>query len=133
MDTQPTTPSNEEKLLSDPSWEKWSKEQVETISNILSNVFKVEDAARQTKTPSRLLKNPSMMEEKQEEEIRKKLKLIRQQLAEYEQMVQLGLRRIDNALEIIQPPKPPEREKVHPLPQQKPSGLKNWIKKLFKL
>jgi hypothetical protein len=61
------TPPNNDPLISDPTWEKWRSEQVETISNILSNVFKVEDAARQTKAPSRLLRNPAIMAGKNEE------------------------------------------------------------------
>lgn len=106
MDTPEDISRYEDSLA--PDWEKWRSEQVETISNILSHVFKVEDAARQTQAPSRLLS--ACKAGKNEEEIRDKLYLIRQQLSEYEQLVQIGLKRIDNALEIIQPPqeKPPE-------------------------
>lgn len=119
------TPPNKDPLISDPTWEKWRSEQVETISNILSNVFKVEDAARQTKAPSRLLRNPAIMAGKSEDEIREKLKLIREQLSEYEQMVQIGLKRIDNALQIIQPPRAEPEKPVLP-----PAKI-NWLKKLF--
>ncbi|HNA62616.1 MAG TPA: hypothetical protein PKW79_06035 [Rhabdochlamydiaceae bacterium] len=121
MDTPKHIPTPEDPLT--PEWEKWRNEQVETISNILSHVFKVEDAARQTKTPSRLLS--AMKAGKNEEEIRHKLNQIRHQLSEYEQMVQLGLKRIDNALQIIQPPKSVEPEKP-PEPIRK-----NWLKRVI--
>lgn len=121
MDTPRHIPTPEDPLT--PEWEKWRNEQVETISNILSHVFKVEDAARQTKAPSRLLS--AMKAGKNEEEIRHKLNQIRHQLSEYEQMVQIGLKRIDNALQIIQPLKPVEPEKtLEPV-------RKNWLKRLI--
>jgi hypothetical protein len=121
MDTPKRIPTPEDPLA--PDWEKWRNEQVETISNILSHVFKVEDAARQTKTSSRLLS--AMKAGKNEEEIRHKLNQIRHQLSEYEQMVQIGLKRIDNALQIIQPLKPVEPQKnLEPV-------RKNWLKRLI--
>ncbi len=111
------TPNSKEEALN-RDWEKWRNEQVETISNILSHVFKAEDAARQTKTPLKLFSG-SISQSESEEEVRQKLELIRKQLSEYEQMVQIGLRRIDRALQIIPPPKA--------IPK---NWLKRWIKRL---
>ncbi len=125
------TPSQDEKTPIDPSWEKWRSEQVQTISTILSNVFRVEDEVRQCKAPSRLLRNPARQSVGNEKEVCEKLKSIRQQISEYEQMLQLSLKRIDKALQVVEPPEPtPEA----PLPEKKPSGilgLKKWVMDLF--
>ena len=121
--TQP--PSDDQEPL-DPSWEKWRNEQVQTISNILSNVFKVEDEVRQSQAPSRLLRNPARKSGGSEEEICEKLNAIRQQISEYEQMLQISLKRIDSALKVIQPHElAAEPEKTAP----KLGSLKKWVKK----
>jgi hypothetical protein len=111
----------------DPSWEKWRNEQVQTISTILSNVFKVEDEVRQMQAPSRLLRNPARQSGGNEEEICEKLNAIRQQISEYEQMLQLSLKRIDKALKVIQPH---ESEPQVPAPETKLNlkTLKKWVK-----
>ncbi len=111
----------------DASWDKWRTEQVQTITQILSNVFKVEDEARQMQAPSRLLRRSSIDSPEAEAEIRDKLNLIRKQISEYEDMLKLGLKRIDTALEKIDPPKP----EIVPEPSiQKISGLTKLIQKL---
>ena len=134
MDINPSTakPQEEnsqtqERSPLDPAWENWRNEQVQTISNILSNVFKVEDEVRQMQAPSRLLRNPARQSAGSEEEICEKLNAIRQQISEYEQMLQLSLKRIDTALKVIQPPEP---EKPDPIAQKtsKLESLKNWVK-----
>lgn len=115
------TPDHNDK----PAWDSWRTEQVRTITQILSNVFKVEDEARQMKAPSRLLRRSSIDSPEAEAEIRQKLNQIRQQISEYEEMLKLGLQRVNNALEKIEP--------VHlqPLPEvpKAPSLLKKL--KLF--
>jgi small-conductance mechanosensitive channel len=133
------TPSNahpeeeppQEPALIDPSWEKWRNEQVQTISNILSNVFKVEDEVRQIQAPSRLLRNPARKSGGSEEEICEKLNAIRQQISEYEQMLQMSLKRIDSALKVIQPheleEKPEQTAPVVKTPR-KLGSLKKWVK-----
>jgi hypothetical protein len=101
----------------DASWDQWRTDQVQTITQILSTVFKVEDEARQMQAPSRLLRRSSMNSPETEAEIRKKLTQIRQQISEYEEMLKLGLKRVDNALEKIEPvkqksmPQPPPLKK----------------------
>ncbi|MGD0665283.1 MAG: hypothetical protein ABSA17_06090 [Rhabdochlamydiaceae bacterium] len=110
----------------DASWDKWRTEQVQTITQILSNVFKVEDEARQMQAPSRLLRRSSIDSPEAEAEIRDKLNLIREQISEYEEMLKLGLKRIDTALEKIDPPKP----EIVPEPSiKKVSILKRIINK----
>ena len=125
--------SEEEKPLADPSWEKWRNEQIQTISTILSNVFKVEDEARQTQTPSRLLHNPANPLGS-EKEVYEKISAIRKQISEYEQMLQLSLKRIDNVLLEIHPPSPKIAEQLAPNPTKKASKLgrlKNWLKNVW--
>ncbi len=85
----------------DPSWDEWRTEQVQTITHILSTVFKVEDEARQMHAPSRLLRRSSIASPKDQAAMRQKLKQIRQQISEYEEMLKLGLKRVDIALEKI--------------------------------
>jgi len=115
------------KSLVDPVWEKWRNDQVQTISNILSHVFKVEDEVRQSKAPSRLLRTKHSNDE---QEICEKLNAIRQQISEYEQMLQLSRKRIDQALQGVQSP-----EILPELPKAKPlspiEGLKKWARALF--
>lgn len=113
----------------DPSWEKWRNEQIQTISSILSNVFRVEDEARQTQAPSRLLaRQPGG-----EKEICEKLSSIRQQISEYEQVLQLSLKRIDNALQEINPQTPEAVETPAPVKQTtKFENFKNWVKKILR-
>lgn len=114
--------------LVDPSWEKWRNEQIQTISTILSQVFKVEDEVRQSKAPSRLLRTKNSTHN--EQEICEKLNAIRQQISEYEQVLQLSLKRIDNALQVVNPPEP-----VPAAAEDKPSSrLKEfiqWVRQLF--
>lgn len=114
--------------LVDPSWEKWRNEQVQTISTILSQVFKVEDEVRQSKAPSRLLRTKNSTHN--EQEICEKLNAIRQQISEYEQVLQLSLKRIDKALQVVNPPEP-----VPEIAEDKPtSRLKEfirWVRQLF--
>lgn len=118
----------------DPSWEKWRNEQIQTISSILSNVFKVEDEARQIQAPSRLLRNPARQSGGGEKEICEKLSAIRQQISEYEQMLQLSLKRIDNALQEIHPQTPEIVETPAPVKQAtKFESFKNWVKSLLTL
>ncbi len=114
----------------DPSWEKWRNEQVETISTILSNVFKVEDEVQQSKAPSRLLRNPARKSGGNEEEICEKLNAIRQQISEYEQMLQMSLKRIDTALEVIHPSEPTTPQITSPAPKNNLGirSLKKWVK-----
>ncbi len=113
----------------DPSWEKWRNDQVQTISNILSHVFKVEDEVRQSKAPSRLLRTKHSTGD--EQEICEKLNAIRQQISEYEQMLQLSLKRIDKALQVVKPAEPlPEPPKAKP--PSRIQGLKKWARNLFK-
>ena len=121
--------SEGEKAPLDPSWEKWRNEQIQTISTILSHVFKVEDEARQTQTPSRLLHNPASPLGN-EKEVYEKLSAIRKQISEYEQMLQLSLKRIDNALLEIHPPPPKMAEQPTPAPKKisKFNQLKEWLK-----
>lgn len=116
----------------DPSWEKWRNEQVQTISSILSTVFRVEDEVRQRQAPSRLLRNPAKQSGGSEEEICEKLNAIRKQISEYEQVLQLSLKRIDSALKEIHPQEPEACPK--PAAQQitKFQSFKNWVKKLLK-
>lgn len=98
----------------DASWDKWRSEQVQTITQILSNVFKVEDEARQMQAPSRLLRRSSLDSPEAEAEIRRKLGQIRQQISEYEEVLRLGRQRVDKALKKIDPVEPektPEPEK----------------------
>lgn len=110
----------------DASWDKWRTEQVQTITQILSNVFNVEDEARQMQAPSRLLRRSSIDSPEAEAEMRDKLNLIRKQISEYEEMLKLGLKRIDTALEKIDPPKP----EIAPEPSiKKDSILKRIINK----
>jgi hypothetical protein len=114
--------------LMDPVWEKWRNEQVQTISTILSQVFKVEDEVRQSKAPSRLLRTRHSTNN--EQEICEKLNAIRQQISEYEQMLQLSIKRIDKALQVVKPPEP-----VPAIPEDKPTpflkGLIKWVRQLF--
>lgn len=109
---------------SNDSWDKWRNEQVQTISNILSAVFKVEDEVHQMQAPSRLLRGSS--KENTEEEALQKLSAIRQQISEFEQMLQMSLKRIDKAFEVIQPSnsskKTPSRIK----------GIKKWVRKFIR-
>ncbi len=113
-------------LEGDPDWEKWRNEQVQTISNILSNVFKVEDEAHQTRAPSRLLRNPA----KEPEEVFEKLNSIREQISEYEQMLQLGRKRIDKVLEVIQPtPAQPQKIEETSKPISRIHGLRKWVRR----
>jgi hypothetical protein len=124
-------PTPESKTLIDSSWEKWRNEQIQIISNILSNVFKVEDEVRQIQAPSRLLRNPARKSGGNEEEICEKLNAIRQQISEYEQVLQLSLKRIDSALLKIQPHEPAAvSEKSTPIAKNTPklSSLKKWMK-----
>lgn len=100
-------PAKSNELFLDPVWEKWRSEQVQTISNILSNVFKVEDEVRQSKAPSRLLRNPAQQSMGNEKEMYQKLSAIREQLSEYERMLELSRKRIDKVLQVIQPVEPP--------------------------
>jgi len=88
------------------AWDKWKTEQVQTISQILTNVFKVEDEARQMQAPSRLLRRSSLDSPEAEAQIRHKLCQIRKQISEYDDILKMGLQRIDKALEKIDPPKP---------------------------
>ncbi|MGH2613105.1 MAG: hypothetical protein ACRDFB_08685 [Rhabdochlamydiaceae bacterium] len=114
----------------DASWDKWRTEQVQTITQILSTVFKVEDEARQMQAPSRLLRRSSMDSPEAEAEIHKKLTQIRQQISEYEAMLKLGLKRVDNALEKIEPLQY-TRPKITPEISIKPvSRFKRLIEKL---
>ncbi len=118
----------------DPSWEKWRNEQIQTISSILSNVFKVEDEARHLQAPSRLLRNPARQSGGCEKEICEKLSAIRQQISEYEQMLQMSLKRIDNALQEIHPQTPEVVETPVPVKQTtKFESFKNWVKSLLTL
>jgi hypothetical protein len=114
----------------DPSWEKWRNEQVQTISSILSNVFRVEDEVRQIQAPSRLLRNPARQSGGSEKEICEKLNAIRQQISEYEKMLQLSLKRIDSALQEIHPCEtqvlPEKPAPVKPI--TKFESFKNWVK-----
>ena len=96
----------------DASWEEWRSQQVQTITHILSSVFKVEDEARQMQAPSRLLRRSSVDSPEDEEKIRHKLTQIRQQISEYEEMLKLGLKRVENALEKIEPPAQEEKAPV---------------------
>jgi hypothetical protein len=110
----------------DASWEKWRMEQVQTITHILSTVFKVEDEARQMEAPSRLLRRSSIASPEDEAAIRKKLTQIRQQISEYEVILKMGLQRVDKALEKIEPLKP---SIVPAIPLKKISKLGHLIKK----
>lgn len=85
------------------AWNKWRTEQVHTITQILTNVFKIEDEARQMKAPSRLLRRSSMDSPEAEAEVRQKLNQIRQQISEYEEMLKIGMQRVNKALENIEP------------------------------
>lgn len=85
------------------AWNKWRTEQVHTITQILTNVFKIEDEARQMKAPSRLLRRSSIDSPEAEAEVRKKLNQIRQQISEYEEMLKIGMQRVNKALEKIEP------------------------------
>src|SRR5574342_1134716 len=104
MDTR-EDPDKPDISFYDASWDKWRTEQVQTITHILSSVFKVEDEARQMQAPSRLLRRSSIDSPEAEAEVRNKLTQIRRQISEYEEMLRLGLQRIDNALEKIEPSK----------------------------
>lgn len=137
MDKIPSTEQSQEENSGpqagphiDPSWEKWRNEQVQTISSILSNVFRVEDEVRQIQAPSRLLRNPARQSAGGEKEICEKLNAIRQQISEYEQMLQLSLKRIDNALQEIHPQESEACETPAPVQQVTPfESFKNWVKK----
>ena len=142
MDITPSTAQSQEensqpteKSPIDPSWEKWRSEQVQTISTILSNVFKVEDEVQQRQAPSRLLRNPARQSGGNEEEITEKLNAIRKQISEYEQVLQLSLKRIDNALQEIHPHEVKETPKK-PIPAVKKvpklKNFKNWLMESFK-
>ncbi|HEX4840267.1 MAG TPA: hypothetical protein VFU89_07500 [Rhabdochlamydiaceae bacterium] len=126
-------------LSIDSSWEKWRNEQVQTISSILSNVFRVEDEVRQIQAPSRLLRNPARQSGGDEKEICEKLNAIRKQISEYEQLLQLSLKRIDNALLEIHPQEspacdPPAAASPPPVePPTKFGRLKKWVKKKLTL
>lgn len=112
-----------------PSWEKWRNEQVQTISSILSTVFKVEDEVNQMQAPSRLLRIRGT-----EEEALEKLNAIRQQISEYEQVLQLSRKRIDKALQVIQmPTAPPEtsKEVKKNVPLSRLKKIKKWIRILL--
>jgi len=121
-------------LSIDPSWDKWRNEQVQTISFILSNVFRVEAEVRQIQAPSRLLRNPARQSGGGEKEICEKLNTIRQQISEYEQILQLSLKRIDNALLAIHPQEAPVCEPPAPFvePPTKFERLKTWVKGVIK-
>jgi hypothetical protein len=114
-----------------PSWEKWRNEQVQTISSLLSNVFKVEDEVRQCKAPSRLLRNPGTQSVGNEKELCAKLNAIRQQISEYEQVLQLSLKRINKALEVIQPAEPVPGAPPPVKPLSKIGKFKKWIRDCF--
>ncbi len=137
MDITPSTAQSQEENSEprvgppvDPSWEKWRNEQIQTISSILSNVFRVEDDVRQIQAPSRLLRNPARQSGGGEKEICEKLNAIRQQISEYEQLLQLSLKRIDNALQEIHPKTPEVIETPAPVKQiTKFESFKNWVKK----
>ncbi len=96
----------------DASWDEWRSQQVQTITQILSSVFKVEDEARQMQAPSRLLRRSSVDSPENEAEIRQKLTQIRQQISEYEEMLKLGLKRVETALEKIEPTQQEEKAPV---------------------
>ena len=87
----------------DASWDKWKVEQVQTITQILSHVFKVEDEARQMQAPSRLLRRSSLDSPEAEAEMRNKLSQIREQISEYEAVLKMGRDRIEQALGKIEP------------------------------
>jgi hypothetical protein len=137
MDKTPSTAQpQEEKCESqlgphiDPSWETWRNEQVQTISSILSNVFRVEDEVRQIQAPSRLLRNPARQSAGGEKEICEKLNAIRKQISEYEQMLQLSLKRIDSALQEIHPQETETCKTPAPVQQvTKFERFKKWLKK----
>lgn len=103
----------------DTSWDNWRTEQVQTITQILSTVFKVEDEARHVNAPSRLLRCSSAGSPEAEAEIRKKLTQIRTQISEYEELLKLGLKRVDHALGNIEPPS----QKVVPEPAIQPTSF----------
>jgi hypothetical protein len=117
----------------DPSWEKWRNEQIQTISSILSNVFRAEDEVRQIQAPSRLLRNPARQSGGGEKEICEKLSAIRQQISEYEQVLQLSLKRIDNALQEINPQTAEAVETPAPVKLTKFESFKNWVKRQLTL
>lgn len=125
-DPQEEPPQNS---ILDPAWEKWRNDQVQTISNILSHVFKVEDEVRQSKAPSRLLRTRHSTNN--EQEICEKLNAIRQQISEYEQMLQLSLKRIDKALQVVKPAEPPP-DPPKTKPPSRIKGLKKWARRLFR-
>jgi hypothetical protein len=131
---QPSEENNETSGGSplDPSWEKWRNDQVQTISNILSNVFKVEDEVRQMQAPSRLLRNPARQSGDKEEEICEKLKAIRHQISEYEHVLQLSLKRIDTALKVIHPSEPEKLVAAAPKKISTFESLKKWVKHTLK-
>lgn len=138
MDKNTSTEQPQEErveLSIDPSWEKWRNEQVQTISSILSNVFRVEDEVRQIQAPSRLLRNPARQSGGDEKEICEKLNAIRKQISEYEQLLQLSLKRIDNALSEIHPQESPACDPPAPPapPPTKFGKLKKWVKKKLTL
>jgi hypothetical protein len=141
MDINPSTAKSQEEKCEtrvgpplDPSWEKWRNEQIQTISSILSNVFRVEDEVHQIQAPSRLLRNPARQSAGDEKEICEKLNAIRQQISEYEQMLQLSLKRIDHALQEIHPPEAQECKIPTPVPQAtKFENFKNWVKRYLGL
>jgi hypothetical protein len=117
----------------DPSWEKWRNEQIQTISSILSSVFRAEDEAHQIQAPSRLLRNPARQSGGDKKELCEKLSAIRQQISEYEQVLQLSLKRIDNALQEIHPQTPEVIETPAPVKQlTKFESFKNWVKKILR-
>ena len=113
----------------DPSWENWRNEQIQTISNILSTVFKVEDEVRQMHAPSRLLRNPAKQSGGGEVEICEKLNAIRKQISEYEHVLQLSLKRIDHALQEIQPHEIQPEKPAPPKPLTQFEKFKYWMKK----
>lgn len=110
----------------DASWDKWKVEQVQTITQILSHVFKVEDEARQMQAPSRLLRRSSIDSPEAEAEMRTKLNQIREQISEYEAVLKLGLQRIDQALGKIEPQSSPSEPEI-----QKTVSLMSRIKSFF--
>jgi hypothetical protein len=141
MDKTPSTAQSQEENGEtrvgppiDPSWEKWRNEQIQTISSILSNVFRAEDEVRQIQAPSRLLRNPARQSGGDEKQICEKLSAIRQQISEYEQVLQLSLKRIDNALQEINPQTPQAVETPAPVKQiTKFERFKNWVKRQLTL
>lgn len=135
IDAEATSSKTQESFL-DPIWEKWRSEQVQTISNILSNVFKIEDEVRQSQAPSRILRNSAQESMGSEQEMYQKLSAIREQLSEYERVLELSRKRIDKVLQVIQPVEPtPEPPKTNTSPKfkhQRMRRLKQQIRHMLR-